>query len=96
MVSRCDGKIIIIDTGTFVYIRQGRNLNSTRLLGISKAYGGALSALSITYTLTPHAPSRFLAASNMRTWTEREVIKAIYEDKTDVLVDSTREIRGSW
>lgn len=78
MVSRCDGKIIIIDTG------------------ISKAYGGVLSALSITYTLTPQTPSRFLAASNTRAWTEREVIKAIYEDKTDVLVDSTREIRGSW
>ncbi|KAF8751828.1 Calcineurin-like phosphoesterase [Rhizoctonia solani] len=77
-VSRCDGKIIIIDTG------------------ISKAYGGVLSALSITYTLTPHAPSRFLAASNERAWTEHEVIKAIYPDKTEVFVDSVREIRGSW
>ncbi|KAF8896315.1 Metallo-dependent phosphatase-like protein [Infundibulicybe gibba] len=35
IVSRCDGKIIIIDTG------------------ISHAYGGVLSALSIHYTLTP-------------------------------------------
>ncbi|KAF8686073.1 Calcineurin-like phosphoesterase [Rhizoctonia solani] len=77
-VSRCDGKIIIIDTG------------------ISKAYGGVLSALSITYTLTPHAPSRFLATSNERAWTEHEVIKAIYPDKTEVFVDSVREIRGSW
>ncbi|KEP51008.1 serine-threonine protein phosphatase [Rhizoctonia solani 123E] len=77
-VSRCDGKIIIIDTG------------------ISKAYGGVLSALSITYTLTPHTPSRFLAASNERAWTEHEVIKAIYPDKAEVFVDSKREIRGSW
>ncbi|KDN38423.1 hypothetical protein RSAG8_09517, partial [Rhizoctonia solani AG-8 WAC10335] len=77
-VSRCDGKIIIIDTG------------------ISKAYGGVHSALSITYTLTPHIPSRFLAASNERAWTEHEVIKAIYPDKTEVFVDSKREIRGSW
>ncbi|QRV75188.1 hypothetical protein RhiJN_03203 [Ceratobasidium sp. AG-Ba] len=78
MVSRCGGKIIIIDTG------------------ISKAYGGALSALSVTYTLTPQPATRFASVASARTWTEHEVIKAVYQDKVDVLVDSTREVRGTF
>ncbi|KAG8705647.1 hypothetical protein FRC09_002830 [Ceratobasidium sp. 395] len=78
IVSRCGGKIIIIDTG------------------ISKAYGGALSALSITYTLKPVPASRFMSVASARAWTEREVIKAVYENKVDVLVDSSREVRGTW
>ncbi|KAG9121600.1 hypothetical protein FRC07_002387 [Ceratobasidium sp. 392] len=78
MVSRCDGKILLIDTG------------------ISKAYGGVLSALSITYTLTPAPASRFMSVASARAWTEHEVIKAVYLDKVDILVDSSREVRGSW
>ncbi|KAG9121395.1 hypothetical protein FRC07_002670 [Ceratobasidium sp. 392] len=78
MVSRCDGKILLIDTG------------------ISKAYGGVLSALSITYTLTPAPASRFMSVASARAWTEHEVIKAVYPNKVDILVDSSREVRGSW
>ncbi|KAG8711794.1 hypothetical protein FRC08_015420 [Ceratobasidium sp. 394] len=78
IVSRCGGKIIIIDTG------------------ISKAYGGVLSALSITYTLTPQPATRVMSVASARTWTEHEVIKAVYENKVEILVDSSREIRGAW
>jgi len=66
IVSRCGGKIIIIDTG------------------ISHAYGGALSALSITYTLTPTSEAE---------WHEREVVTAVYENKQEVLADDERDIR---
>ncbi|KAH9945176.1 Metallo-dependent phosphatase [Epithele typhae] len=72
IVSRCGGKIIIIDTG------------------ISHAYGGALSALSITYTLTPESDE-----SGMARWSENEVVKAVYQDREEVLANDTREIVGS-
>ncbi|KAG8744551.1 hypothetical protein FRC12_014775 [Ceratobasidium sp. 428] len=75
IVSRCDGKIILIDTG------------------ISKAFGGVLSALSITYTLQPKPVSRLMSVVGAKAWEEREVIKAVYERKVDILVDSSREIR---
>ncbi|KAI0058684.1 Metallo-dependent phosphatase [Artomyces pyxidatus] len=74
IVSRCDGKIIIIDTG------------------ISHAYGGALSALSVEYILTP-LPS--LKDGEVR-WAEKEVVKALYEDRHDLLVDAAREVIGDF
>ncbi|THH09178.1 hypothetical protein EW146_g8759 [Bondarzewia mesenterica] len=73
IVSRCDGKIIIIDTG------------------ISHAYGGALSALSIEYSLTS-LPS---SAPGEKKWKEKEVVKALYEGWHDVFVDEEREVYGS-
>ncbi|RPD60099.1 Metallo-dependent phosphatase [Lentinus tigrinus ALCF2SS1-7] len=73
IVSRCDGKIIIIDTG------------------ISHAYGGALSALSVTYTLTPADD-----ASGEKKWTETEVVKALYLDKEVVLAKDEREVVGDF
>ncbi|OCH93056.1 Metallo-dependent phosphatase [Obba rivulosa] len=71
IVSRCGGKILIIDTG------------------ISHAYGGALSALSITYTLTPS-----IDASNekKKIWKEKEVVASIYVDKQEELAVTEREI----
>ncbi|KDQ57372.1 hypothetical protein JAAARDRAFT_36004 [Jaapia argillacea MUCL 33604] len=75
IVSRCDGKILIIDTG------------------ISHAYGGVLSALSIEYTLTPaKAKDGVLSSKNPVThiWVENEVIKALYLDREEVLVDESR------
>ncbi|KAI0078752.1 Metallo-dependent phosphatase [Panus rudis PR-1116 ss-1] len=77
IVSRCDGKIIIIDTG------------------ISHAYGGALSALSIDYTLTPLADASS-AVHGVKSWTEREVVSAVYEDKVVTLADDKREISGDF
>lgn len=74
IVSRCDGKIIIIDTG------------------ISHAYGGALSALSIDYSLVPLPAS----ASGEKRWREREVVKALYDGWHDVFVDHEREISGDF
>ncbi|KAH9960883.1 Metallo-dependent phosphatase-like protein [Russula dissimulans] len=72
IVSRCNGKIIIIDTG------------------ISHAYGGALSALSVEYTLEPVLSS----SSSEKKWREQEVVKAIYIDRSVVLVDEGRDILG--
>ncbi|KAI0749773.1 Metallo-dependent phosphatase [Daedaleopsis nitida] len=74
IVSRCGGKIIIIDTG------------------ISHAYGGALSALTVTYTLTP-APSD---ASGQKVWNEKEVVKALYVDMEVVLAEDERAVIGDF
>lgn len=57
-VSRCGGKILLIDTG------------------ISKAYGGAHSALEILYTLEPL--EELSPSSKTRTWKETEVVSAMY------------------
>ncbi|KAI0367776.1 Metallo-dependent phosphatase [Pilatotrama ljubarskyi] len=74
IVSRCGGKIIIIDTG------------------ISHAYGGALSALSVTYTLTPIPES----GSKGQQWTEKEVVKALSVDREVVLASDEREVVGDF
>ncbi|KAF8514535.1 Metallo-dependent phosphatase-like protein [Hysterangium stoloniferum] len=105
IVSRCGGKIIIIDTG------------------ISKAYGGVLSALSINYTLTPESRSTATVAvdntanatvsnivtmdsnststqqsigKGVGTWKEREHIIAIYPNRREELVLEEREIVGDF
>ncbi|KII85209.1 hypothetical protein PLICRDRAFT_45370 [Plicaturopsis crispa FD-325 SS-3] len=82
IVSRCDGRILVIDTG------------------ISHAYGGALSALSIEYTLTPvsSAPDvqKTDAPAPATIWTERELVRAVYLDRTVVLADTTQEIEGDF
>ncbi|TFK75176.1 Metallo-dependent phosphatase [Pluteus cervinus] len=75
IVSRCDGKIIIIDTG------------------ISHAYGGVLSALSIHYTFTPIGDAE---NPEEQEWREREVISALYPDRQDVLVDEQRHVVGNF
>ncbi|THH05860.1 hypothetical protein EW145_g4488 [Phellinidium pouzarii] len=53
--------------------------------GISHAYGGVLSALSVKYTLMPHQ-------DNKRRWTEREVVTALYPDHQDVLIIEEQEL----
>ncbi|GAA6018159.1 hypothetical protein JCM8202_000204 [Rhodotorula sphaerocarpa] len=79
ILSRCDGKILLIDTG------------------ISRAYGGAHSSLSISYTLTPASalsvqdalahelvstadadPEATLQAMGDSIWLEEEVVEALY------------------
>jgi len=72
IVSRCNGKIIIIDTG------------------ISHAYGGVLSALSIYYTLTP------IGDDSARRWQEKEVVSALYHDRQVILAVEEREIVGNF
>ncbi|KAF7321685.1 Adenylate cyclase [Mycena kentingensis (nom. inval.)] len=71
IVSRCGGKIIIIDTG------------------ISHAYGGVLSALSIHYTFTP-------VEGTEDRWIEREVVSTLYADRQEIIVDAAREVTGSF
>ncbi|OCB90068.1 Metallo-dependent phosphatase [Sanghuangporus baumii] len=79
ITSRCNGKVIIIDTG------------------ISHAYGGVLSALSIQYTLTP--PSTAVdsnpGSGTNRQWKEREIVTAIYPERQEVLVVEERTVLGS-
>lgn len=70
IAARCDGKVLIIDTG------------------ISHAYGGVLSALSIEYTLEPVKNGG---------WKEQEIVKALYADNDDeVLAVSTRDLETLW
>ncbi|KAJ7364184.1 Metallo-dependent phosphatase-like protein [Mycena albidolilacea] len=73
IVSRCNGKIIIIDTG------------------ISHAYGGALSALSIHYTFTPIDNE-----DGEPRWSEREVVSALYVDRQETIIDQEREVVGDF
>ncbi|KDR76184.1 hypothetical protein GALMADRAFT_279371 [Galerina marginata CBS 339.88] len=72
--SRCNGKILIIDTG------------------ISHAYGGVLSALSIHYSLHPISGD----GEEEERWLEREIVSALYPDRTEVLVEDEREVVGSF
>lgn len=65
--------------------------DSVCLVGISHAYGGVLSALSIEYVLTP-LPT--LSTSGQKQWNETEHIKAIYEGKEDVFVNEERVVVG--
>ncbi|KAJ7067071.1 Metallo-dependent phosphatase-like protein [Mycena amicta] len=74
IVSRCNGKIIIIDTG------------------ISHAYGGVLSALSIHYTFTPVEGSE----DTEPRWIEREVVSTLYADRQEIIVDEARELVGNF
>lgn len=54
--------------------------------GISHAYGGALSALSIEYSLEPVKGGG---------WKEQEVVKALYAEQEDeLLVTDVREFNG--
>ncbi|KAG8753569.1 hypothetical protein FRC14_005911 [Serendipita sp. 396] len=76
VVSRCNGKVIIIDTG------------------ISHAYGGVLSGLSITYSLSPATPEPM--AKHQQRWVETEKVAAVYEQTTKVLVEETRELVGDY
>jgi hypothetical protein len=56
--------------------------------GISHAYGGVLSALSIHYTLAP--------TGKHQVWKEREVVSALYPDQRVVLVDEERQVLGDF
>lgn len=91
IVSRCDGKIIIIDTGMSSLEVAARS-NSDHVAGISHAYGGALSALSVEYSLTPAAND----ASGEKKWTETETVKALYLDREVVLAEDQREVVGNF
>jgi hypothetical protein len=61
--------------------------------GISHAYGGALSALSVTYTL---APLDEAGAGAERRWKERELVVAVYPDRREVLADDERTVTGDF
>ncbi len=62
-------------------------------VGISHAYGGALSALSVTYTLTPASTSKDAAEQK---WTEKEVVKALYPDREVLIASDEREVVGDF
>jgi len=70
IVSRCNGKILLIDTG------------------ISKVYGGVLSAAKMTYSLSPSKIKGH--------WIEEDVVTAIYSDREVVLISNRREITADF
>lgn len=63
------------------------------LTGICHAYGGVLSALSITYTLTPVDAALDDPEGK---WKEREVVTALYKDRQEVLVVDERMVTGNF
>ena len=62
-------------------------------LGISRAYGGVLSALSIHYTLQPIGKAE---SPDQQEWQEREVVSALYAERQEVLSDETRLVVGNF
>jgi hypothetical protein len=62
--------------------------------GICHAYGGVLSALSITYTLSPVSVDK--ADGPEAEWKEREVVTALYMDRQEVLAVDERTIKGNF
>lgn len=86
-MSRCNGKIIIIDTGEFEFPVSDIHVPLTNgSKGISHAYGGALSALSIEYSLVP------VARGGVEKWVETEVVRALYADKREVVAHDVQEV----
>jgi hypothetical protein len=61
--------------------------------GISHAYGGALSALSIQYTFTPTTTN---GNPEERKWIEKEIVSAVYMDREVVLAVDEREVVGDF
>jgi hypothetical protein len=75
--------------------------SDTSTLGISHAYGGALSALSIHYTLTPIESTTDdtpvgESYQRLQVWKETEVVTAIYEDREEVLAHNERQVEGDF
>lgn len=108
-VSRCGGKIIIIDTyAAFCSHYYRASLTpSFECSGISHAYGGVLSALDIQYSLTPIndyasmssvTGTKRAAAMNpsKNRFLEREVIHAIYPSRRVLFVSEEREVVGDY
>ena len=89
IVSRCKGKVIIIDTGMYLCPLLLPGSNHLNLLGISHAYGGVLSALSITYTLDP-------VGGQSNVWKETEEVVAVYEHSHTVIAVDSRELKGDY
>lgn len=84
IVARCGGKVLIIDTGKWGSQLKTANWSLKGRAGISRAYGGALSALSVQYSLEPLKDGG---------WKEQEVVKALYAEQEDeLLVYDTRDI----
>jgi hypothetical protein len=63
-------------------------------LGISHAYGGVLSGLSITYSL--YALDGRPTAKDQAQWLEQEKVMAVYEDTSKVLVEESRYLVGDY
>ena len=86
-MSRCNGKIIIIDTGESLFRIPDFHVRlKVDLQGISHAYGGALSALSIEYSLVP------VARDGVEKWVEKEIVRALYADRREVVAHDVREV----
>ena len=71
--------------GTLYRLAAIHSISERTVKGISHAYGGALSALSIYYTLVP-------IAGKENRWVEREVVSALYVDRQEVLAEEVREV----
>jgi hypothetical protein len=104
IVHKCNGTIIIIDTGEPVF---AHSLRLKLRAGISSAYGGVHSALEISYTLRPsqklpsspdHHQDPFVAdpdtTASTTSYIEREEVYAIYPDSRVKIVTEEREVKA--
>lgn len=92
---------MLIDSKTFNMGIKLASVNFARAAGISRAYGGALSALVISYTLSPviplsedqQPPVFSPKTENIIRWIERETVMALYEgNQKQVIVNAARNI----
>ncbi|KAF9506446.1 hypothetical protein BS47DRAFT_1367355 [Hydnum rufescens UP504] len=83
MVSRCDGKIILIDTGI-----------SSAYGGVLSALDIKYSLIPIDDSVQSAPGTRAPASAKAEKYLEQEIIQAIYPGKRDVFVSHEREIAG--
>lgn len=74
-------------------------------LGISHAYGGVLSGLSITYSLhrldakgepVAKRDGKHGSSSSAQRWLEIEKVVAVYNDKSRLLTEERRTLTGDY
>jgi hypothetical protein len=91
---------VVVNSSSSIQVSSSiRGTNDSRQfsnLGISHAYGGVLSGLSITYSLNPLDPPSNSSSQKKknRRWIEKEVVSAVYQTSSKILVEDTRELVG--
>jgi len=84
MVARCDGSIIVIDTG--ITPAYGGVLSALRIeYGLFPAQHLPLSARTTNSS-----------TSSVRRWRELEIVRALYEDGVEELARSDKVIEGNF
>jgi len=94
MVSRCGGKIIIIDTG--ISHAYGGVLSALDIVYTLSPITDIGSASSASGSRQPGAKLMKEEKKKITSYLEREVITAVYPDKRVLLVSEEREVSGAF